>query len=145
VTAVDLERFKAGYLRNADALNRHDVDTALGWIRPEFEWHVLGDAMPAEVRPLAPPVLRGPEEARTYFEHLLVDWGYRLEPHEFEDPGDGTVVVRAVGLIQGRASQLRGEVRFTQVWRLDENGWPVRADERLDDYFLEDLPPADAP
>ena len=144
MTPVDLERFRERYLRNAAALNEGDVDTALHWVKPGFEWHVLADALPADVRPEAPPVLRGPDEAKSYFEHLVGDWGYSTEPQEFEDPGDGTVVVRATGLIQGRASRLRGEVRFTQVWRFDDTGWPVRADERLDDYFLEDLPPTDA-
>ena len=143
MAGIDLERFKAGYMRNADAVNRRDIDAAFGWISPGFEWHVLGEAMPADVRPLAPPVLRGPEEVRKYFEHLVGDWDYHLEPRSFEDPGDGTVVVHAVGVIQGRASRLRGEVRFTQVWRFDDSGRPVRADERLDDYFLEDLPPGE--
>jgi hypothetical protein len=143
--AVDLARFRAGYLRNTESLHRGDPQAAFAWIPPEFEWHVLAEALPADIRPEAPPVLRGREEVVEYFGQLIEEWDWRPEPREFDDPGDGTVVVRAVGVLTGRATGLRGKVRFTQVWEIDEAGVPIRVRERLDDYRLEALGPGQGP
>ena len=138
---VDLDRFRAGYLRSTEALHRGDAAEAFGWIGPGFEWHVLADSLPADVRPEAPPVLRGREAVIAYFVQLLEEWEWRPSPREFIDPGDGTVVVRAEGVLTGRATGLRGRVRFTQTWELGPDGIPSRVRERLDEYSLE--PPAE--
>jgi hypothetical protein len=136
--AVDLDRFRAGYLRNAEALNRGEPEAAFAWVPPELEWHVLADA-PPEV-PIAPAsVLRGREEVVRYFSQLIEEWNWQLHPREFVDPGDGTVVVHAVGTLTGRTSGLRGEIDFTQVWELREDGVPMRVRERLDDWSLQRL------
>jgi hypothetical protein len=82
-------------------------------------------------------VLRGREQVVAYFGELTEDWNWRPEGREFDAPGDGSVVVRAVGVLTGRATGLRGEVRFTQVWELGDDGVPIRVRERLDDYWLE--------
>lgn len=135
--AVDLQRFRAGYQRSTQALIDGDPERAFAWMPLEFEWHVLSESMPTDMRPERSPVLRGREEVVAYFKQLHEDWDWRPEGREFEDPGDGTVVVHAVGQITGRVTGLRGEVRFTQIWELGEDGVPVRARERLDDYWLE--------
>jgi ketosteroid isomerase-like protein len=137
MTKPDLERFRAGYERNMAAVRDGEIERAFAWVTPEFEWHVLAESMPADVRPESSPVLRGREEVIEYFRHLKEDWDWRPEPLGFTPQGDGTIRVRAVGFITGRVTGLRGEVRFTQVWELDDSGVPVRARERLDDYWLE--------
>ena len=136
---VDLDRFRAGYRRNTQALHRGDVEEAFAWIPPNFEWHVLAESLPADIRPDAPPVLRGREAVVGYFQHLIDDWDWRPEGREFVEAGEGTVVVRAEGVLTGRATGLRGLVRFTQAWELGPDGVPVRVRERLDDYSLESL------
>jgi hypothetical protein len=134
---VDLDRFSAGYRRNTEALRRGDPAAAFAWVGPDFEWHVLADSLPADVRPESPPVLRGREAVIAYFEQLLEEWGWRPEAKEFIDPDDGTIVVKAEGVLTGRATGLRGLVSFTQTWELGPDGVPVRARERLDGYSLE--------
>jgi len=138
---IDLDRFIAGYRRNTELLHRGDVEKAFAWVPPELEWHVLADSLPEDIYVEAQPILRGREEVLAYFRQMAEDWDWRPEGREFDDPGDGTVVVRAVGTMTGRASGLRGEVRFTQVWVLGEDGVPVRVRERLDDYWLEGTRP----
>jgi ketosteroid isomerase-like protein len=135
--APDLERFRAGYERNMAAVRDGDIERAFAWIPPDFEWHVLAESLPLDLRPEQSPVLRGPDEVLAYFRELSEDWNWRPEPKEFELQDDGTIVVHAVGHITGRVTGLRGEVRFTQIWELREDGVPVRARERLDDYWLE--------
>jgi hypothetical protein len=82
-------------------------------------------------------VLRGKEEVIAWFRQIFEQWQWRPEGREFDDPGDGTVVVHASGTLRGRATGLRGEVRFTQIWEFSDEGVPVRVRERLDDYWLE--------
>jgi ketosteroid isomerase-like protein len=134
---VDLDRFSAAYWRNTEALHRGDPAAAFAWIGPDFEWHVLADSLPADVRPETPPVLRGREAVIAYFEQLIEDWDWRPEPREFVEPGDGTVMVRAEGVITGRATGLRGRVQYTQTWEFGLDGLPARVRERLDSYSLE--------
>src|ERR671923_1295618 len=74
---VDLDRFSAGYRRNTEALHRGDLEAAFGWIPPEFEWHVLADSLPGDIRPDAPPVLHGREAVVSYFQQLIEDWNWR--------------------------------------------------------------------
>ena len=138
---VDLDRFSAGYRRNTEALHRGDLEAAFSWIPPEFEWHVLADSLPGDIRPEAPPVLRGRAQVIEYFREMTEDWDWRPEPREFSDPGDGTIVVQASGMLRGRATGLRGVVHYTQTWELNADGIPVRVRERLDDYSLEGLGP----
>lgn len=137
MAAIDITQFRAAYLRNTELLNRGEQEAALAWIPPEFEWHVLADALPEEVRIETPPVLQGRAQVVGYFKEMAEDWDWRPEPQEFIDPGDGTIVVRSIGTLRGRATGLKGEVRFTQVWHLDERGVPRTVRERLDDYALE--------
>jgi hypothetical protein len=139
VAAPDLERFKAAYLRNSELLNHGAPEDAFAWIPEEFEWHVLADALPEDVRIEAPPVLRGREQVVEYFSELAADWDWRPEPQEFIDPDDGTVVVRSVGTMRGPTTGLRGSVQFTQVWHFDEHRLPSAVCERLDDYRLDDI------
>jgi ketosteroid isomerase-like protein len=134
---VDLDRFRVAYARSTEALRTGDVDTAFAWVPAEFEWHVLAESLPADVRPEAPPVLHGRGEVVAWFRQIQEEWGWRPEPREFEDPGDGTIVVRAAGTLHGHATGLSSEIRFSQVWEFNEQGVPVRVRERLDDYWLE--------
>ena len=138
---VDLERFRAAYLRNIEAMNHGELEAAFAWVSPELEWHVLADSLPADIRPDSPPVLRGRHEVIDFMRHWREDWDWSPQPVEFIDPGDGTVVVRAFGTLRGRASGLLGEAHFRQVWELDEDGVPLAVRERLDEWFLRDLPP----
>jgi hypothetical protein len=134
---VELERFRAAYLQNNAVLNGEGPDGAFAWVIPDFEWHVLGDAVPLELRVEAPPVLHGRDEVISYPRQMADEWEWQPEADDFTDPGDGTLVVRVQGAITGRATGLKGVVRFTQVWHFDEHGVPIQVRERLDDYFLE--------
>ena len=136
---VDLARFRVGWERTAAALAEGRVAEAFAWVPDDFEWRVLSESLPPAAGVLTQPVLHGREEVIEFFEHLHEDWAWRPEPREFQDPGDGTIVVRVVGLMTGRATGLRGEVRFTQTWELGPDGYPVRAREQLEDYRLEGL------
>ena len=131
-----LDRFRNAYLRNNALLNRGDLAAAFAWVPPEFEWHVMSDTRLDVLPPEAPPVLRGRGQVIDYFREVTTAWGWRPKGHEFEDPGDGTIVVRAAGVLRGGATGLASEVRFTQVWQLDEDGVPTSVRERVDDYFL---------
>jgi ketosteroid isomerase-like protein len=134
-----MELFRAAYLRNTELLSNGDEEAAFAWIPERFEWHVLGDGLPEDVRIEVPPVLRGRAEVIAYFRELAAEWHWRPEPEEFLNPGDGTLVVRSVGAMRGAASGLRGTVRFRQVWHFDEHGVPSAVRERLDGYRLDDL------
>ena len=133
---VDLERFRVGYLRTTATLNAGDVASAFAWIPDGFEWHVLPEVL-GDDRPETPPVLRGRDQVIGWFKDLIEDWNYRLEPQGFEELDDGSVVVQAIGRITGRVTGLNGEVRFTQFWEFGDDGVPIRARERLDDYRLD--------
>jgi ketosteroid isomerase-like protein len=94
------------------ALNRGDVDGMLARMDPDFEW------TPLEASPIA-RVYRGHEQVRGYVE----DWLGTFEDVRIELEGaptevaDGVVaVVRGQG--RGRASGLRLDNRYCQVWRL---------------------------
>jgi hypothetical protein len=137
VAPVALERFRTAYIRNNEALNRDGPELALARLPADFEWDVLADALPPQLRIETPPVLRGPEQIVSYFKQTRDEWDWQPHPEEFSDPGDGTIVVRVEGAITARATGLRGIIRFTQTWYFDEDGIPCKVRERLDDYFLE--------
>jgi ketosteroid isomerase-like protein len=141
---VDLDRFRAAYTRSTEALRAGDIDAAFGWVPGEFEWHVLAESVAGDAPPDAPPVLHGRDEVVAWFGKTQEEWGWRPEAQDFDDPGDGTIVVHAKGVLHGRATGLRSEVRFSQVWEFDDHGVPVRVRERLDDYWLEGTRGADA-
>jgi hypothetical protein len=50
VSAPELERFRAAYLRNSELLNQGAQEEAFVWVPEAFEWHVLADALPDDVR-----------------------------------------------------------------------------------------------
>jgi hypothetical protein len=137
VAPVALERFRTAYIRNNEALNRDGPELAFARLPADFEWDVLADALPPQLRIETPPVLRGPEQIVSYFKQTREEWDWQPHPEEFSDPGDGTIVVRVEGAITARATGLRGIIRFTQTWYFDEDGIPCKVRERLDDYFLE--------
>jgi ketosteroid isomerase-like protein len=94
------------------ALNRGDVDGMLARMDPDFEW------TPLEASPIA-RVYRGHEQVRGYVEDWLgtfEDVQLELEEHPTEVAGRVVAVVRGHG--RGRASGLRLDNRFCQVWRL---------------------------
>jgi len=128
-------------LRNNASLKDDGPEAAFVWVPPDFEWHVLGDAVPPQVRIEAPPVLRGRGQVVSYFRQMADEWEWQPEAEAFDEPGDGTIVVSVRGALRGRASALTGVIQFTQVWYFDENGVPVQVRERLDDYYLDGTRP----
>jgi ketosteroid isomerase-like protein len=94
------------------ALNRGDVDGMLARMDPDFEW------TPLEASPIA-RVYRGHEQVRGYVEDWLgtfADLYLELEEHPTEVADHFVAVVRGHG--RGRASGLRLDNRFCQVWRV---------------------------
>jgi ketosteroid isomerase-like protein len=94
------------------SLNRGDVDGMLARMDPDFEW------TPLEASPIA-RVYRGHEQVRGYVEDWLgtfEELQLELEEHPTEVADRVVAVVRGHG--RGRASGLRLDSRFCQVWRL---------------------------
>lgn len=73
-------------------MNGGEAEAALGWVPHEFEWHVLGDALLGQDRLEAPPVLQGRQTVVEFFTEMAEVWGWRPEPQEFVDLGDGKIV-----------------------------------------------------
>ena len=94
-----------------DALNRGDLDEMLRRMDPDFEW------TPLEASPVA-RVYRGREQVRRYVEDWLGTFeSLRLELEDPAQVGD-RVVVEVRGHGRGRASGVKIETRFWQVWTL---------------------------
>jgi ketosteroid isomerase-like protein len=92
-----------------EALNRGDVDGMLALMHPDFEWR------PLEASPVA-GVCRGHDEVRRYVEEWRSTFeGVRLDLEDATEVADRIVaVVRGHG--RGRASGLKLDSRFCQVW-----------------------------
>jgi ketosteroid isomerase-like protein len=93
-----------------EALNRGDVDGMLERMHPDFEWR------PLESSPVAGGVYRGHEQVRRYVDDWLGTFDdLRLDLENPTEVGDRVVaVVRGHG--RGRASGVRLDTRFCQVW-----------------------------
>jgi ketosteroid isomerase-like protein len=99
--------------RGHDAFNRQDLDAALEFADPDFEWHpAFGEAL------LGASVYRGHEGFKHYFEqvHEVLE-GFRVEPLKYSTFRDYVVVQGKVSG-RGRASGVAIETEMTIVWRL---------------------------
>ena len=93
-----------------EALNRGDVDGMLERMHPDFEWR------PLESSPVAGGVYRGHEQVRRYVEDWLSTFDdLRLDLEDPAEVGDRVVAV-VQGHGRGRASGLKLDNRFCQVW-----------------------------
>jgi len=124
---ADLERFRAAQLRNLEAMNRRDLDTAFSWVPEGFEWYPLPELVPHI--DVVTAALKGPEEIREFFDRIVAEWDWHASAREFRDPGDGTLVVRLEGHGVGRTTELEMQIHFRQIWEFeasDEDGSPAR-------------------
>ena len=80
VTPIDLDVFRAAYLRNNELMNRGEIEAAFEWVPSDFVWYVLGDALPGQDRLEAPPVLRGREAVIEFFTEMAEAWAWRPKP-----------------------------------------------------------------
>jgi hypothetical protein len=114
-----LNWFRASYEQGSAAFNDGDLQTALGWLPEELEWHAVS-ADPEQ------QLLRGPAEVIRWFEEfrsVFDDW--RIEPLGFEQPADGAVLVDHVIRGTSRAARVPVEVRTYELWEFDGTR-PVR-------------------
>jgi uncharacterized protein len=105
-----------------EALNRGDVDGMLARMDPDFEWR------PLESSPVAGGVYRGHEQVRRYVEDWLGTFdNLRLDLEDPTEVADRVVaVVRGHG--RGRASGLKLNNHFCQVWTV-RGGAAARMEE----------------
>jgi ketosteroid isomerase-like protein len=136
-----LDRFRAAYARNSEALARGDVEAGLGWVTDDFEWHVLEQGVRPDMGIAPTPVLRGREQILAFFSLLAEEWNWRPEAREFTLRDEHTIFVRVVGFSRGRRSGIEGETVFTQTWDLDDRGVPVCVRECLEDWHIAGLGP----
>ena len=134
--APPLDRFRAGFERNLEAMNRGEVEAAFAWVPPELEWHPLDEMAEASVTDV-PRVARGPQEVKALFRMALEEWGWRSQPLEFQALGDDSIVVRMVGWWKGPHSGLEARVRFTQTWEFSDDGGPIRVRESVEGTGME--------
>ena len=120
-----LEVFRDAYLRANEAFNSHDFENAFFGFHPEFSWHTVADVP-------GPRVAYGQHGVIEQFRALLEEFpDWRVEPQEFVEGGEDTLLVRNVGTGTGRKSGVPTRTEFTQLWRFRE-GRPVEVREYLD-------------
>ena len=120
-----LEVFRDAYLRANEAFNRHDFEGAFTGFDPEFSWHTVANVP-------GPQVFHGERGVIEGFRGLLEEFpNWRVEPQEFIEGGQDTLLVRNVGIGTGRESGVPTRTAFTQLWRF-RAGRPVEVREYLD-------------
>jgi SnoaL-like domain len=137
MSAPALDRFRAAFLRNVEAMNRGDMETAFGWVPPSFEWQPLPELAVPAISDL-PRVMRGPEEVQSFFRMLFEDWAWQVEPVKFEQEEDAIVVLMA-GSWTGPHTGIEAGIQFTQTWEFGADGAPTRVLERVERAELEGL------
>jgi ketosteroid isomerase-like protein len=104
----NVDRILAGY----EAINRGDLDAAVGGLSPDFALR------PPPVLP-DPDVYRGPDEVRQFWQTWIDTFDdFRIEVEEVIDAGERIVVMAAVA---GKGKDSGAEVRspsFAHVWTL---------------------------
>jgi ketosteroid isomerase-like protein len=120
-------------LREAyEALNRGDIDTALGVLEPDAEWQEHSDLPEAGT-------YRSRDAIRTFLLSYLDSWEeFRQETEELIDSGDRVAVVLGMAA-RGKGSGIEVEARYAHLWTMHD-GRGVRVDAYADpDAALEAL------
>jgi ketosteroid isomerase-like protein len=119
-----LSTFRAVYEQSAEAFNEGDLDTALGELPEDFEWHAPSEDADHSV-------YRGPAEVKGWFaemQSVFDDW--RIDPRDFEQLGDNTLLVHHVIRGTSRGAGVPVEVHTYEVWEFD-GMQPFRARQYL--------------
>ena len=119
-----LSTFRALYEQSAIAFNEGDLDTALGGLAEDFEWHAPSEDADHTV-------YRGPKEVKEWFAEMrsvFDDW--RMELQGFEQLSDQTVLVEHVITGTSRGAGVPVEVQTWELWDF-EGLRPVRSRQFL--------------
>jgi ketosteroid isomerase-like protein len=113
------------------AVNRRDLSAVLPKYNPNVEIRVV-----AEFQELGDiePVYRGREGYLQFYREWLSAWGdgFRFEPRELIDLGDGRLVALAEIKVRGHKSGVELGQRIAFVWTIDNEGRAVREDSFAD-------------
>lgn len=112
-------------LRDAyEALNRGDIESALGVLEPDAEWHEHSDLPEADV-------YRSRDAIRTFLVGYLDSWEkFRQETEELIDADDRVAVLLRMAA-KGKGSGIEVEARYAHVWTM-RNGKGVCVDAYAD-------------
>lgn len=113
------------------AVNRRDFGALLPKYHPDVEIQVAPDFLGlGDVE----PIYRGREGYLRFYRDWLPAWGdgFRLEPREVIDLGDGRIVALVEGKLRGQQSGIGFEQQVAFVWTLDDEGRGVREQVFLD-------------
>ena len=119
-----LSTFRAVYEQSAEAFNRGDLDTALGGLAEDFEWHAPSEDADHTV-------YTGPAEVRGWFEEMRSVFDqWHIELQDFEQLGDSTLLVHHFISGTSRGAGVPVEVHTYEVWEF-EGMQPFRARQFL--------------
>ena len=120
-----LEAFRQAYLAANEAFNRHDFEAAFVGFHRDLEWHTV-----AEVP--GPKVFHSRRDVIQAFRNLLDEFpDWRVEPQEFIEGGQDSILVRNLATATGQVSGAPIRQPFTQVWTF-RAGRPMRVREFFD-------------
>ena len=119
-----LTNFRAVYEQSAEAFNKGDLDTALGGLAPDLEWHAPSEDADHTV-------YRGPAEIKRWFEEMRSVFDqWHIELQDFEQLADSTLLVHHVISGTSRGAGVPVEVHTYEVWDFEDMR-PVRARQFL--------------
>ena len=119
-----LSSFRAGYEQSSAAFNEGDIARALSGLPDELEWHAVNEDPEQSV-------LRGRAEIKGFFQgfsNVFDEW--RVEPIDFEQLSDASILVHHVIRGTSRGAGVPVEVETWEVWDFEEMR-PVRVRQFL--------------
>lgn len=105
-----------------EALNRGDVDAAMGALAEDAEWHE------SEELPDSGTHHVGRDDIRSFLRDFLASWDtFHQEIEEIKEVGDRLAVFIHM-TATGRGSSAQVDARYAHVWTLGDDGLGARVD-----------------
>jgi ketosteroid isomerase-like protein len=110
-----LDAFIEAHRRGQVHFNRGDYKSAFAGLPDDVQWHNAADLLESGV-------ISGRDALVAYFESGQDAGDWEVHAQEFDDLGNGRVLIRQRGKSTGRTSRITGQREFFQVWTVGDDG-----------------------